>query len=181
MLKNTSVEYGSVAKFLHWLIFILVLGMLIAGYFMGDIEDKALRGSVINLHKQAGLIILLLMMIRVIWAYINVKPALPLNTARWEEWTRDAVHWAMYVVLILMPVSGWVMSCAAGHSPYFGSLVLGLPVPESKALAGSAFDVHYWIAISIIVLVSFHMLAAFFHHFIRRDDILRRMWFKKSQ
>lgn len=176
MLKNTSMEYGSVAKLLHWLIFILIICMLIGGYIMGDITDKALRGTVINLHKQVGLIILLLMLLRLAWALINVKPLLPLSTAFLERLAERFVHWTLYAVLILMPISGWVMSSAADHPPHFGSWVLNLPVPVDKTLSDQAFDVHYWVAIVIIALVSLHVFAALYHHYLRQDNILKRMW-----
>jgi cytochrome b561 len=174
-IKNTSVSYGSVSKFLHWLIFVLILGLLVMGYLMDDIADKALRAVVMNIHKLTGLLVLLLVIMRVLWSLINVKPGLSQMTPHYEKWAEKSVHYLLYLVMLLMPISGWVMS-SAKHPPMLGNISLGLPVPQTKALKDLAFDFHYWIAVAIIVLVSMHVLAALYHHFLKKDDVLRRMW-----
>jgi cytochrome b561 len=174
-IKNTSVSYGSVSRFLHWLIFLLILGLLVIGYLMDGITDKALRAVVINMHKLTGLLVLLLVIVRIMWSLINVKPGLSSMTPRYEKWAEKSVHYLLYVVMSMMPVSGWVMA-SAKHPPMLGDISLGLPVPQTKALKDLAFDFHYWIAIAIIVLVSVHVFAALYHHFLQKDDVLRRMW-----
>ncbi|MDR3478107.1 MAG: cytochrome b [Gammaproteobacteria bacterium] len=179
MLKNTYTEYGSLAKFFHWLIFLLVFGMIVAGYFMGDITNKLLRSQIVNMHKLTGLMILFLMILRAIWAVANPKPTLPLGTKRVERQLSQGVHFLLYAVLILMPLSGWIMSVASGHPPRFESLFFYLPIHESKWISESALAVHSWVAIAIIGLVSMHVFAALYHHFIKQDDVLKRMWLWK--
>lgn len=175
-LKNTLTSYGSVAKFLHWLIFLLVLGMLIIGFLFDDIQDKALKSQLINYHKLTGITILALMIFRLFWAFLNPKPLLPPGTPRWHYFLERTMHGLLYLVLIAMPLSGWIMSVAGGHFPHFLNYQLTLPfVPESKALGNTMFETHETLAIVIIVLVSLHVLAALYHHFVKKDDILKRM------
>ena len=175
MLKNSLSNYGSVTKILHWLIFILIIGMLCLGFLMGGISDKALRGEVINIHKLIGLSILVLMLFRLFWALINLKPALPLGTPPWQKLAERIVQYSIYAALIAMPLSGWIMSVAAGYFPHLFGLEFGLPIPKSKAIDDMADNVHVYLAYVIIALISIHVLAALYHFFIKKDDVLQRM------
>ncbi|MBV9575279.1 MAG: cytochrome b [Gammaproteobacteria bacterium] len=174
MLRNTSTAYGNVAKFFHWLIFVLLLVMIIYGYFLEDIP-KVYKGMAINAHKLLGITILFLVLLRLIWALINPKPALPPDTKAWERALERLIHFSLYAAVIAMPLAGWVASAAGGHIPHIGDLYLNLPIEQNKALSESAFDLHKSLAIVIIVLFCIHVLAALYHHFILKDNVLRRM------
>jgi len=174
--KNSEITYGSVAKFLHALIFILVIAMLTVGFLMGGIQDKPLKGQIINLHKLIGISILILMILRAIWAFTNSKPALPAGTPSWQKFAERVVHFLIYAVLIAMPIAGWVMSVAAGYLPHLFGFNLSLPaVPKSEALSDRAFDIHSYLAYALIALISIHALAALYHYFIKKDNVLQRM------
>jgi len=173
-LRNSQVAYGSVAKFFHWLIFLLVLFMIIYGYSLQYVP-KDYQAFAYNIHKLTGVTILTLMILRLLWALSNPKPLLPLDVPHWERLLERFVHALLYLVLIVMPLAGWIGSVAGGRPPHIGDINLWLPIEQNKALAEAAFNVHNTTAIIIIVLVSLHILAALYHHFIKRDDILRRM------
>lgn len=173
--RNTATDYGSISKLFHWLIFLLVLIMIPLGYFMGDVQ-KPLRGQVVNIHKVIGVCILVLMLLRLLWALKNVKPALPFQTPAWQRLAERCVHFLLYLGLIVMPLSGLVGSVAAGKPPHFYGVNIELPIEQNKSLAEFAFEkIHEPLAIILIVLIGIHILAALYHHFIKRDDILRRM------
>lgn len=175
-VRNTTTSYGSVTHFFHWLIFLLVLVMIPLGFIMGDISDKVLRAQVVNVHKLIGVLILVLMLLRVLWALNNIKPALPFQTPHWQRVIERCMHVLLYIGLILMPLSGLVGAVAAGRPPHLGNVNIELPIAHNKALAKFAFEnIHIPLAIILIVLISIHILAALFHHFIKRDDVLRRM------
>lgn len=174
-LNNTHNSYGSVTKILHWLIFVLIVCMLLVGFFMDDIGDKSLRKEVINIHKLTGLTILVIMLFRVCWSLVNPKPDLPQGTPLWQIFAERVVHRLFYILLILIPISGWVMSVAGGHPPVLGPLTFYLPISTSKPLSNTAFDLHSWLAIAIIVLISVHVLAALYHYVVKKDDVLQRM------
>lgn len=175
MLKNTSFTYGSVAKFFHWLIVFFVILMLFLGYFMEDISDKVLRGVVVNAHKLLGITILALMILRGLWALMNTKPALPMGTPAWQRAADYLVQGLLYFSLIAMPLVGWIGSSSAGKPPRWGDVVLGLPILKREWLIDVSFALHNFLAVAIIVLICIHVLAALFHHFIRKDNILLRM------
>lgn len=152
MIKNTHAQYGSLAKIFHWLIFILVFCMLF-GFFMGDISNKSLRGEIINIHKLTGLVILFLMLLRAAWALMNPKPVLPVDMPAWQKWSAYLVHFLLYVFLIAMPLSGWMMTSYSGRPPHIFSWMLGLPLSVNESYSDVFFTVHQTLAIGIIVLL----------------------------
>jgi len=174
MLKNTRNDYGTIAKSFHWVIALLVIFMLIYGFTLEDFS-KANQPLAYNIHKLTGLLILVLMLLRSIWALMNVKPGLPIEVMRWQRVAEWTVHFLLYFTLIAMPLVGWIGASAGGRPPHIGTISLGLPIPENKTVSESFFFIHNNLALIIIALVSIHTLAALYHHFIRHDDILRRM------
>lgn len=174
MIRNTQSTYGSVAKTFHWLIFFLVTFMIFLGYFMDDISDKPWRSFWMNTHKLIGLSIFLLMILRLLWALANPKPFLP-DAKAWERKTEVTVHVLLYVVLLAMPIAGWVMAVTAGHPPHLFNFHFDLPLEKNENVSDVALNIHNTLAIVIIVLASAHILAALYHYIIRKDKILQRM------
>ena len=175
-LKNTLNGYGSVARFFHWVIFLLVLILIVVGFIMVGIEDKALKAQIVNVHKLTGLLVLTLMILRGLWALMNVKPLLPFGTPDWEKVAERGMHYLLYLGLIIMPLSGWLGSTWAGRFPHLGDISFKLPLVPNEDLAGFAFEnVHIPLAFILIALVSLHACAALYHHFIKKDNVLRRM------
>ena len=174
MWKNTANTYGSVAKFFHWTIALLVICMLIFGYFLGDI-NKEYQPVAYNVHKLTGLTILTLMILRLLWRFTNPTPALPFNMPTRQVIAARTSHFLLYATALSMPIAGWVGSSAAGRPPHIGDVNLLLPVEKSEALVDTALNLHGTLAIIIIVLLSIHVLAALYHHLIKCDNILRRM------
>lgn len=173
-MMNTTRSYGSVAKFLHWLIFVLVFCMIIGGFLLDDVP-KEYKGVIYNLHKLTGLTILLLMLVRLFWKTVNVKPLLPSDTKPWERRVERAVHDLLYLLIIAMPLAGWIGSSSAGKAPHIGNVTFALPIPQNKPLVKVMFEMHELIAFGIIGLVTIHFFAALFHHYARKDDVLRHM------
>lgn len=175
MIKNSVSSYGSVAKLLHWLIFLMVVIMIFVGYFMDDIKNEALKDQVFNMHKISGLTVLCLMILRLLWAIVNVKPKLPAGTPRWQHAAEHIVHGLLYLFLIAMPLAGWVGSVSAGYAPHFFQWNIALPIAKNKQLSDFCFSVHDTVAVLIIIVVSLHAVAAVYHHVVKKDDVLRRM------
>lgn len=176
MIRNSQSGYGSISKFFHWTMSAIIITLLIVGAVMGDL-NAPLRGTVYNLHKLFGLLILLLVCVRLTWTITNTKPSLPVKMAGWMKAASAISHKLLYLLMFAMPMSGWVMSSAAGEKYYpnlFG-LKLGLPLGANKALASSANSAHEILAWTLFFLLCLHVSAALFHHFFLRDNILRRM------
>jgi len=175
-LANTDNHYGAITKLFHWTIALLIIGMLILGHVMGNISDKPLRGELFGIHKSLGLLILAIMILRLLWRFGNKTPSLPSHLPRWQQRSARANHCLLYIAIILMPITGIVMSTTAGYPPsFFGLFTLAAPIVKSKALAGLFSDVHITLSWIIVALLSLHILAALKHHFIHRDYVLTRM------
>lgn len=174
MLQNTMDAYGPVSKFLHWLLFFMVTGMLIFGLSLAYVP-KDYQAVAYNLHKLTGLSILTLMILWLIWTIFNNKPAMPIGMPKWQDQLKRWVHGLLYCTLILMPIAGWVGASFADKPPHLGALALKLPIAKNESLSDLAFFLHNTIAFIIIALITIHVLAAFYHHFILKDNILRRM------
>lgn len=175
MIKNSTTAYGSVAKFFHWVVFVLLITMLVVGFFMDDMP-KDLKPLTFNIHKLTGLTILALMCLRLGWTLMNTKPALPMPVPLWQRLAERLVHFSLYFFVILMPIVGWVGSVAAGYAPHLGGFEFNLPIEKNEAVADLAFELHEIIAFIIIGLVTVHVLAALYHQFIKRDNLIKRMW-----
>lgn len=177
MIKNTINTYGSVTKNLHWLIAVLVIGMLAFGYVLGYIPDNnPMKSTLIGLHKSVGLTILLLIILRICWRFVNVQPSLPITVPPWEKLAARTVQAGFYITLLVMPISGWLMTSFGGHPAMFwGWFNAALPVTKNTDLAKNIFTVHAVVAWIIIALLILHVGAAFKHHFIEKNNVLRRM------
>lgn len=175
-LRNTTETYGSVAKFLHWLIAISVLLMLLVGVSF-DYLPKPLYAFALPIHKSLGVTILGLIILRLLWRLANPVPRLPKNTPQWECIAMRAVHFLFYVIIIAMPITGIVMTIAGSHPLTFWWLLnIHVPfIPADKALSSLMFNWHAYLAWTIAALIVLHTAAALKHHFINKDTILVRM------
>lgn len=172
--RNTSNSFGSVAKFFHWVISPLVILMLAFGFFMEDVPEDY-KGLVYNTHKLVGLTILFLMVLRLLWALTNPKPVQPRTTAPLLRLSAQLVHYALYLFVIVMAAAGWVGAVAGGRPPHLGDFMFSLPIEQDKGLAETAFTIHGYVAWVLIALVTVHVLAALYHHLVKKDEVLSRM------
>ena len=174
-LKNTRERYGSVAKVFHWIIALLIIGMLAAGFIMHEMDPAPLKFKIYNWHKSIGFIILWLVGLRLVWRFYNVQPRL-LSQKKWEIKLAQITHFLLYVCLFLMPMSGWLMSSA---DTYPDPLVYGINLPqivqpdESFKRAFSA--IHFYTAWTLVGLIVLHFAGAIKHHFVEKDRTLLRM------
>lgn len=169
-IKNTKNSYGSIAKILHWLIAIAIIFMLFLGFFMSG-------RTLYTVHKSLGITILIIMILRVLWKLANSIPELPKNTPKWQKVASDLTHLSLYLLAFILPFSGWIMSTASNHAPnfwwWFKWPLTG--ISANGKLAHFAHDLHGILAWVIIGFICLHILAALKHHFINKDDVLKRM------
>ncbi|MCH9744118.1 MAG: cytochrome b [Gammaproteobacteria bacterium] len=175
-LYNTERSYGIIAKGFHWIIALLVIFMIFLGFFMQD-ASGATKATVYTIHKSTGLTILFLMILRVCWRAGNQRPRLPKHMSNGLRRIAGFSHFLMYLVLIAMPLSGWIYSTAAGYAPNFWWLVK-IPAPWvhlNRHLAHTAEEIHIVLAWVLVALAAIHIMAAIRHHWIKKDDVLRSM------
>jgi len=174
--KQDVKTYSSGSIFFHWIVALLVIIMLIFGFFLDSIPDQY-APTAYMMHKSVGLTILALMLMRLLWIIHSGRPPLPASTPVWEIILARSVQYALYFFVILMPLTGWTMSVAAGKIPVFFGLfkVPFLDLRPDEALAKSLAEAHEAIALIIIGLLILHVAGALKHHFIDKDNVLKRM------
>jgi cytochrome b561 len=169
-------QYSPLSKWIHWLVALIVIPLVFGSFYLEDVT-KLYKANMIGLHKSLGLFVLLLMIARVISLFVIKRPALPNTIPKWEWLLSRLVQYALYVCLILMPLSGWIMSTAAGKSPNFFWLVV-IPFPSivpDKALSDFMFQTHHMLAYIIIGLLILHVAGALKHLLIDKDSVMESM------
>lgn len=170
---GASRRYSTVAMWFHWVIAALVILNLSVGLLREPVP--ALR-PLMGLHKAIGITVLLLTLARVAWRLGHRPPPLPATVATWQKGASHAVHWGLYALLILMPLTGWIMvSGPEGRRPLTWFGLFDLPyLPASGAAAGSAHGGHELLGFVMLALAAIHVGAAAMH-LMRRDGVVWRM------
>ncbi|GMG82839.1 cytochrome b [Paralimibaculum aggregatum] len=204
-LSNTREGWGWPARLLHWLMALLILGMLGVGFYMVEIvgDDLIQRFNLTQMHKSWGVIVFALALLRILWRAVTPSPA-PVPMPAWQKTAAQASHLALYALMIALPLTGWLM---ASSSPYndadayvqirnevrltylFGAetlaalgledaLVWAMPdpyEPGDEALSKRFEQVHLALALALTAVLGLHVAAALKHQFIDRDGLLMRM------
>jgi len=174
--KNTPHAYGIISRSLHWLMVLLLALMFAIGwgadYLSGDSKSAA-----IDLHKSVGITILALAAMRLLWRILNPPPPPPAGLKPLERLAASLTHMALYVMLFAMPVIGWAMVSAFGRKvDVFNVVQLPNLVEKDRHMGGLFKDLHETGGNALAILIGAHVAAALYHHFIRKDNVLRRMW-----
>lgn len=189
-LRNTARHWGWPARLLHWVMAVLITGMLAFGFWLGfgfNPGDPAKLGLV-QTHKSFGFVVFCLAVLRLLWRAVNRAPALPAGMPAAERRAAKAAHVALYVLMIALPLSGWLMSSASplndpdAYPMQIRNMVFGLfempdPFPEgSDKLSRFFHTVHHWAGLGLAALLGLHVAGALKHALIDRDGVLARMW-----
>ncbi|EKD54469.1 MAG: Cytochrome b561 transmembrane protein [uncultured bacterium] len=175
MLKNTQKRYGSLAIFLHWSVAIIVIFLLVIGLYMVRLPVNIEKLKLYRWHKEWGVLVFLLMVFRLCWRLINITPVLTLPL--WQKIAARTVHFAFYIFLFVIPVTGWCLSSAAGLPiSFFGLFTLPDLIAPNEHLRLLFTELHQWLSYGLIAAIGLHTGAALQHHFIYKDKILERMF-----
>ncbi|HRL20269.1 MAG TPA: cytochrome b [Alcaligenes sp.] len=179
---DTAARYGVVARLLHWLMALGLIGMVVVGYVMKTLPLSPLKLQVYSWHKWIGISLLILVMLRLLWRLLHRPPALPASMSPAMRGLAHAGHAALYVLMAAIPFTGWLMSSAKGfQTVWFGILPLPDLVAKNKALGETLVQTHILLNYALITLVVLHVMAALKHHFIDGDGLLRRMTFANAK
>lgn len=176
-IRNTFNEFGSVAKFFHWIIALFVLLLIPLGFCMDDVTHSSLRELLYGLHKSSGLTVLFLLILRYLWRLLNPRPKFPATIPIWQAKLANWTHASLYILLLLQTLTGWIMSTAANHIPNFWGLAQ-IPAPwvlPNKTLAEICSYIHTYCAWVLVGIICTHIVGALDHWWIRRDGIFQRM------
>ena len=177
------MRYSTPAVVLHWLVALLIFAGFPLGLYMVDLPLSPDKLKLYSYHKWIGITVLLLVAVRVSWRLTHVPPPLPASVAAWQRHASALVHGLLYVLMIAIPLSGWLMSSAKGfQTVWFGVLPLPDLIGKDKALGDQLAEVHKILNFTLLALVVLHVGAALQHHFIERQPFLQRMgWGKKER
>ncbi len=176
MLKNTENTYGVVAKGFHWLLFLMLTFSIIAGNFLASMPKGTEKLQAAGMHKSFGAVLLMLIMLRLLWRLINETPKLPDGTTSVESLMAKGMHWALYALMFAQPLSGIMMSQAAGYPvSFFGLFEFPVFLDKSQSIAEFFRAMHGTVWILLVVAVMGHIGAALHHHFIKKDNVLKQM------
>ncbi|MBS0570731.1 MAG: cytochrome b [Proteobacteria bacterium] len=177
MLKSGPNHWGSLAKFFHWTIVVLILVQGTIGLVMVELPKRPNVIPVFSFHKSLGLTILALAVLRLAWRAFDPHPRAPASMPHWQVLGARAGHALLYVLIFAVPISGyWFDSVAALRPLYWFDLFqvphVFAPDPGMKDIAVDTHETLFWI---LVVVAAGHALAALIHHFHDRDVVLRRM------
>jgi cytochrome b561 len=180
-MKNTSENFGTVAKAFHWIMASVIIGLLAMGFMMAEMAPSPTKFKLYALHKSAGLTVFCLVILRLIWRLTHVVPRIPDSLGSVHRFLIKTSPFVLYSLMILMPISGFIMSDAGGHPvTFFGLYTLPNLFTKNPDLSKTAQLIHHYTAWAFIGILVAHMGATFYHHFILKNTILQRMlpnWF----
>lgn len=172
-MKN---QYSRTAKGLHWLMAILLFALIGLGFYMSDLSFSPVKLKLYSWHKWAGVTAVLLLLFRLLWRMLRRPPALPASMPRIMQYAAHAGHLALYALMFAIPLSGWLMSSAKGfQTVYFGVLPIPDLLERNRELGDLLQTIHTGLNFLFVAILVGHAAAALKHHFIDKDDILKRM------
>jgi cytochrome b561 len=174
-MRAKQLRYGTTVKLFHWVIVVLIAAQLPLGWLMPDIRRGMTPGSAMSLHISIGITILALIVLRFVWRLTH--PVAPESyLPAWQRVSSEAVHWVLYLVVLLTTLTGWFFESARGWSvSLYGVLPLPRLVEEGSPPGHTIGELHETMIWVLVTLVAIHILAAFVHLFVYKDRVMHRM------
>jgi len=173
--RNTNRTWGSLTKALHWIIVILIINQWVIAERAEELKGLA-KLQTLGWHKSFGMTILMLAIVRLVWRWMNPVPDLTNETKPWERVLAKVSHVLLYALIFAMPLTGWMMSSARNFPVSWFKL---FQFPDLVAPAEKTFhlmnDLHHLLFSVLVTVALLHIAGALKHHFIDRNDVLKRM------
>lgn len=173
---NQTASYTATAIALHWLLAIGLVATFAVGLYMHELPLSPTKLQIYAWHKWAGVTIFALVLVRIVWRLTHRPPGPPAGMPAWQHLAAEVAHRLLYVLMVAIPLSGWLMSSAKGYQTVlFGVLPLPDFLAKDKELGELLATLHRLLNFTLAGLVLVHAAAALKHHFGDRDDVLKRM------
>jgi len=178
-IRNTNEDYGLIAKILHWLIAICMIGLIPVGWYMSGLSDeRVLYWRLLDLHEAIGLSLFIIVPIKVVWRMFSPNP-LPLRElSPWERRSARVVHELFIIAIVVIPVTGFLFVASSGEAVRLYDMIT---IPDigrlPKGVRDMLSDIHYYVSYGCAALIAVHILAALKHRFVDLNDSLGRMTF----
>ena len=174
-LKSTDQRWGGVAKTIHWLMALGIIGAGVLGLVMHEMDRGMAKLNAFAIHKSIGLTVLALFLLRLAWRLFDRRP-LDEPMPREQRIAAHAVHGVLYLFMLALPLSGWLYNSARGYPlQWFKQFNLPALVGKNEPLAELVIEVHEWLFWVLLVVLAAHVGGALMHHFLERDNTLLRM------
>ena len=174
-LSNTSSQYGTPAKALHWLVAIGIFWLLYLGLEQAGMERGEAKSAIRATHASWALLVLTLMTIRIVWKFMNETPAHPAGMPGWQKISATVTHWAIYIAVFTQLTAGAMTVATNGNGlPFFG-MTIPVPIAENHDAHEFWEGIHEFVWKPLAALLVLHVLASLYNHFIAKNDVLRRM------
>lgn len=178
MIGNSATRWGWPARLLHWLGAALILILLVHGWWMTHMIVRTERLANYAWHSALGYDVLVLLVLRLLWRWMNRVPEMPSGTKSWERISAQAGHFGIYILMFATSLTGWVLA-GTFRQPMVADL-FGIRLPVlfanvERTTRGMIEEGHMVLAYVFAALVTLHIAGAFRHHFIKRNDVLLRM------
>lgn len=179
---NTALRYSGTAVALHWLVAALIFAGFPLGVYMVDLPLSPDKLKLYSYHKWIGVTIFIFAAVRASWRLFHTPPPMPDQIAGWQRRASAIAHGLLYVLILFIPLSGWLMSSAKGFpTVWFGVLPLPDLLEKNRELGDLLAGVHNALNFTLLALVVVHVGAALKHHFIERQPFMQRMgWGRKE-
>ncbi len=175
-LRNTDTSYGKMSITLHWLMSVMVIGMVAAGFIMEAMSKGDAKDLMIGLHVSTGVLVLLLALFRWYWVLSNKKLNPVAGVTKLEKAMGHAAKWLLMLAIIGMPLSGMLMMMLHGKGvSVYGLFEIPAMFAENKSIGRLFGKLHELGAYAISAVIGLHILGALYHHRIKKDDTLNRM------
>jgi len=174
--RTEPVRYSVPAQFFHWLIAALIVIQFVLGRMQEELPVGVRKLGILARHKSVGMTILMLAILRLAWRLWHPAPPLPPAMRPFQRWAARATHGAFYVLLFVMPLTGWMMSSAKNYSvSWFGLFTWPNLIGKNQQAFDLLRSTHDLLSALLFAIAVLHILAALKHHFWDRDDVLLRM------
>jgi cytochrome b561 len=178
MTRNSGTSWGWPSITLHWLGAALILLLLTHGWWMTHMAPRPERAEHYAGHAAMGYDLLILLVLRLLWRWMNPVPALPADLKPWERWSARLGHFGLYLLMFATTLVGWAL--AGTGRRHYEQDIFGLKIPliyqsDDRAMHGLLEDWHRVLSYALAVLVAVHIAGALRHHFVKHNDVLRRM------
>ncbi len=176
LLRDTPETFGTPSRLLHWIAALAIAAAWTVGTVMGDLPRGPSRAAGLDLHFALGTLVLSLTALRLLWRLFNPRPVSPPGTPLWQDRAAHLAHLGLYLLMFAVPLSGVLAAWLGGKAVnLFWIASLASPFARNRAWEKGAEEVHEVLANGLLALVVAHVVAALWHHFLRRDGVLRRM------
>ncbi|WP_338621716.1 cytochrome b [Agarivorans sp. OAG1] len=173
-LTNSPQRFGLFSKLIHWLMALLILSLIAIALYMDTLPRGPEKFELYDLHKGLGLLAIAAIAIRIVWHRVSKVPA-PIGEGIKLKMAHLG-HIALYLLMLAMPISGLIMSLSGGHDvKFFGLFTIAGFAEKNESLNEIGSAIHHYGGQLLYVVLAVHVLAALYHHFILKDDTLKRM------